>query len=152
MSTKWSAFTAGSAISGTDTTVGLQGGGNVKWTYNQAATFFWAAPSFAGITTTGGGIVRFVRVVTGAGTVTAATSDDIIIINKASGAATTVNLFATPATGTCLTIKDGKGDAATNNITITPAAGNIDGAGTFVMTQSYQSASFVYNGTQWNQV
>lgn len=45
MTTKWSAFTAGSAISGTDTTVGLQGGANVKWTYTQAATFFWASPT-----------------------------------------------------------------------------------------------------------
>lgn len=45
MTVKWSAFTAGSTISGTDTTVGLQSGGNVKWTYTQAATFFWASPS-----------------------------------------------------------------------------------------------------------
>lgn len=92
-----------------------------------------------------------VRVVTGAGSVTvSATTDYVVIVNKSSGAATTVNLPSSPATGLIFVIKDGKGDAATNNITLTPAAGNIDGAGTYVMNQNYQSATIVYNGTQWN--
>lgn len=45
MSTKWSAFTAGSAISGTDIPVGLQSAANVRWTWNQIATFMWNAPT-----------------------------------------------------------------------------------------------------------
>lgn len=98
------------------------------------------------------GRIRSIRVVTAAGAVTVTTTDDVIIVNKGTGAATTVNLMASPASGTRLTIKDGKGDAATNNMTITPNAGNIDGAGTFVMNTNYQSNDFIYNGTQWNVV
>lgn len=93
-----------------------------------------------------------VRVVTAAGAVTVATSDFVIVVNKASGAATTVNLPASPAAGDVYRLKDGKGDAATNNITLTPAAGNIDGAGTYVMNVNYQASTVVYNGTQWNLV
>lgn len=93
-----------------------------------------------------------VRVVTAAGAVTVATSDYIVVVNKGTGAATTANLPASPATGDTYVIKDGKGDAATNNITVTPAAGNIDGAGTYVMSINYQSVTVVYNGTQWNLV
>lgn len=90
-----------------------------------------------------------IRVVTATGAVTVTSADDIVVVNKGTGAATTVNLPA-GVTGTVFTIKDGKGDAATNNITVTPAAGNIDGAGTFVMNNNYQSVSLVYNGTEWN--
>jgi len=75
-----------------------------------------------------------------------------VIVNKTSGAATAVNLPATPITGKKYIVKDGKGDAATNNITITPAAGTIDGAATYVMNTNYQVVSFVYNGTQWNLI
>lgn len=92
-----------------------------------------------------------VRVVTAAGAVTVTTDDDIVVVNKGTGAATTVNLPAGVA-NMVFTIKDGKGDAATNNITVTPAAGNIDGAGTYLINNAYQSATFVYNGTQWNQI
>lgn len=101
------------------------------------------------LTTQSGRNVK-VRVVTAAGAVTVATSDDVVVVNKSSGAATTVNLPASPATGDTYTIKDGKGDAVTNNITLTPAAGNIDGAATFVMNLNYQSIDVIYNGTQWN--
>lgn len=98
------------------------------------------------------GRVVAVRVVTAAGAVTAAVSDHIIEVNKSSGAATTVNLFASPATGTTLIIKDGKGDAATNNITITPAAGNIDGAATYVIATNYGSVTIYYSGTEWRVI
>lgn len=93
-----------------------------------------------------------VRVVTAAGAVTVTTSDYVVVVNKTVGAATTVNLPASPATGDTYVIKDGKGDAGANNITLTPAAGNIDGAGTKVMATNYQSISLVYNGTEWNVV
>ena len=78
-----------------------------------------------------------------------ATTDYVIEVNKSSGVATAVNLPASPATGLTFVIKDGKFDAATNNITLTPAAGNIDNAATFVMNKNGQSATIVYNGTQW---
>lgn len=97
-----------------------------------------------------GGQVVTVRVVTAAGAVTVATTDYFVCINKTSGAATAANLFASPVTGSHLVIKDCKGDAGTNNITITPAAGNIDGAGTYVISTNYGSAEIVYNATQWN--
>lgn len=44
MTKKWSEFPAGGAVSGTDVTVGLQGGVNVQGTQLQAATYFWANP------------------------------------------------------------------------------------------------------------
>lgn len=43
MTVKWSAFSAGSAIAGTDENVGLQGGANVRWTWSQALTYFSGA-------------------------------------------------------------------------------------------------------------
>lgn len=92
------------------------------------------------------------RVHTAAGAATLAKTDCILVINKGTGAATTVNLPAAPVAGQVFVIKDGKGDAAANNITLTPAAGNIDGAGTFVMATNYQSATIAYNGTEWNLI
>lgn len=106
--------------------------------------------SATGILTTGSGKVSAIRVVTAAGAITVATTDDVVVVNKASGAATVVNLPATPTTGTQFIIKDGKGDAASNNITVTPAAGNIDGSATYVLNTNYGSVKLVYNGTQWN--
>jgi len=82
--------------------------------------------------------------------VTVSATDDVVVVNKTVGAATTVNLPA-GVTGRRYTIKDGKGDAAANNITITPDAGNIDGAGTLVLATNYGRATVVYNGTEWNQ-
>lgn len=99
--------------------------------------------------TAGGGHIVKTRVVIAAGAVTVATTDYMVEVNKTVGAATTVNLPAAPVTGTQFIIKDGKGDAASNNITITPAAGNIDGAGTYVMNQNFQSVVVIYDGTQW---
>ena len=89
------------------------------------------------------------RVVTASGAITAATTDYVIVVNKTVGAASAVTLPA-GVTGQVLIIKDGKGDAAANNITTTPAAGNIDGAGTHVISTNYGSATLVYNGTEWN--
>lgn len=105
-----------------------------------------------GILRADGGQVGGVRVVTAAGAVTVTTSDYTIVVNKTVGAATTVNLPASPLTGTVFYVKDGKGDAATNNITLTPAAGNIDGAGTLVINANYGGYQLVYNGTAWNIV
>lgn len=74
------------------------------------------------------------------------------VVAKGTGAATTVNLPASPLPGKRIVIKDGKGDAATNNITITPAAGTIDGAATLVLNTNYGRASLVYNGVEWNVI
>ena len=98
------------------------------------------------------GRVKGVRVVTASGAVTITAADEIVIINKSSGAATAANLFPIPATGAAITIKDGKGDANSNNITITPSAGTIDGAATLVINTAYGVARLIYNGTQWNVV
>lgn len=90
------------------------------------------------------------RTVTAAGAVTvSAASDYFICVNKTSGAATTVNLPASPTAGDTYLIKDCKADANTNNITVTPAAGNIDDLSTFVLNVAKQSVSVIYDGTQW---
>ena len=95
------------------------------------------------------GISAPVRVVTAAGAITVTTSDYIICVNKTSGAATTVNLPSSPATGDIYIVKDCKGDASTNNITLTPSSGNIDGAASFVINVSRQSVGTFWDGTQW---
>ena len=95
---------------------------------------------------------RTIRVVTAAGAVTCALTDDVVILNKTTGEATAVTLPASPATGSAIIIKDGKGDALTNNITVSAAAGNIDGSTTQVINASYGARTFVYNGTEWNVI
>lgn len=104
--------------------------------------------SATGTASTGGQIIAL-RVVTAAGAVTVATTDYVVAINKTVGAATVVNLPASPATGQTFIIKDKKGDAASNNITITPAAGTIDGSGTFVMSSNRQTVTVTYDGSEW---
>lgn len=96
------------------------------------------------------GVALHTRTVTAAGAVTVAKTDHVVFVNKTSGAATTVNLPASPRTGMSVIVKDSKGDAATNNITVTPAAGNIDGSGTAVINTNYGSWKGVYNGTSWS--
>lgn len=89
-----------------------------------------------------------VRVHTAAGAATILAEDDILVIKKGTGAATTVNW--TPITWKSQTVKDGKPDAFTNNITITPTSGNIIGgasAATFVMNANGQSATIISDGT-----
>ena len=95
------------------------------------------------------GVNAAVRVITAAGSISVTTADYIVCVNKTTGAATTVNLPASPSVGDQYVIKDCKGDANTNNITITPAAGNIDGVATYVINTARQSAGIFYDGTQW---
>lgn len=99
-----------------------------------------------------GAMVLPLAVKTTAGAYDVTATDYIVVINKASGEATTVNLPGSPATGRVLIVKDGKGDAAANNITLTPAAGTIDGGASVVITSNYGSVAVVYNGTQWNVI
>lgn len=90
-----------------------------------------------------------VRTITAAGTITVTTADEIICVNKTTGAATPVSLQSSPATGFVLTVKDCKGDAATNNITMTPNSGNIDGSANYAIITNYGYWRGFYNGTQW---
>lgn len=111
------------------------------------------ALSVSGLSTLSSGQIVKTRVVTAAGAVTVTATDYIVIVNKASGASTVVNLPAAgSATGQVYIIKDGKGDAASNNITLTPASGNIDGAATYVISTNYNSTTIVDNGTQYNVI
>lgn len=83
------------------------------------------------VTTSGlaGAILNTYRIVTAAGTVTIATTDAIILLNKTVGEPTNIALPASSVRlGVPVTVKDLKGDANTNNITFVPAAGEtIDG-------------------------
>lgn len=87
------------------------------------------------------------RVVTASGSVTPASDDYTIVINKTVGAATTVLLSGAQTTGRRLEIKDGKGDAATNNITL---SGTVDGASSPKIDTNYGSRILEFNGTEWN--
>lgn len=86
---KWSAFTSGTTITGSDITVGLQSGANVQWTMTQLKTWTSASPTL--VTPTLG--------------VATATS-----INKVA--------LTAPATGSTLTIADGKTLTANNSLTL----------------------------------
>lgn len=76
-------------------------------------------------------------------------TDDYIAVTTLS-AAFQINLPATPMLGDTYEIKDTTGNAVTFNITVSGNGNNIDGAGTFVLTQAYASAAFTYTGTQWS--
>jgi hypothetical protein len=118
--------------------------------FTDTVNVWTAANTFNGaVTTLGSGQIVNIRVVVAAGAVTVAKTDYIVEVNKTVGAATTVNLPASPVQGETHVIIDGKGDAATNNITITPNAGNINGAGTYVMNTNRAATTIVYDNTQW---
>ncbi len=115
------------------------------------ANAFTANNSYSGKTTWTGSLIVTMRSVTAAGPITvSATTDYFVCVNKTVGAATTVNLPATPATGLTYLIKDCKGDAGANNITITPNAGNIDGSGTYVIATNRASVAVTYTGSEWS--
>jgi hypothetical protein len=111
-----------------------------------------------------GGIGRIVVVATGsASIIPSPVRDELIVVNKATPAATAVELPAAVNWPNCpsttsnacptYTIKDGAGNAATYPITITTADGKtIDGAASDVLSAAYSSVSLTYNGTQWNVV
>ena len=90
-----------------------------------------------------------VRIVTVAGPVTVLSTDQVVVVNKTAGEATQVNLFAFPATGVRIVIKDGRGDAATNTITIVPATGTVDGFMAYTMNVNRQSVTLFYSGAEW---
>lgn len=107
---------------------------------------------FAGILTMQSGEIGAVRVITAAGAVTAATTDRYVCIAKATPAATVVNLFASPTSGTLLTVSDCGGNGVGFNYTITPAAGNIDGSATYVINTAYGAWTGVYVNGGWHTI
>lgn len=117
-----------------------QSGNNGKFLTTDGANLAWGS--------VGGGWAAAVTVVTADYTVL--TSDNLIVVNKSVGSATTITLPAAPTTGSMVVVKDGKGDAATNNITVDGNGKNIDGDATRVISVNYGAVSLVYNGTQWN--
>jgi|GEM_PF-2689749 hypothetical protein len=74
-------------------------------------------------------------------------TDDVIFVD--TSIARTINLIASPTTGTTYRIKDNVGTAGTNNITITPNAGTIDGAASATINTNWGSVDIVYNATSW---
>lgn len=93
-----------------------------------------------------------VKIVTAGPTYAAAYADHRIIVNKATGSATTVTL-PTGFPGMEVTVKDGKGDAATNNITVnTSSAQTIDGAASVAINTNFGLVRLFFNGTQWNVI
>lgn len=148
---------SGDAVSGpstsTDNAIARFDGTTGEVIQNSSATL----DDNGNITTTGGLILgsyfkRSIRIVTSAGNITGLSTDNVIMVNKTVGAPTVVTLPASPTEGCEIIIKDAKGDAFTNNITISAAAGNIDGLTSFILTQNYQSFTFIYNGTEWNVI
>lgn len=100
----------------------------------------------AGVLNTPSGMV--VKTISpGAYPYTTLTTDFVILVD--TSVARTINLIATPVTGTTYRIKDNVGTAATFNITITPAAGTIDGAASLVVNSNWGSVDVCYNGTSW---
>lgn len=97
------------------------------------------------LNTVSGRVVK--TTVPGAYPYTTLTTDYVILVDTSS--ARTINLIATPVTGTTYRIKDNVGSAAANNITITPAAGTIDGAASLVVNSNWGSVDLVYNSSAW---
>jgi Pectate lyase superfamily protein/Major tropism determinant N-terminal domain len=124
-------------------------GANTYVLTSNGTTATWAAPSGGG----GGGTnIRYLTVAT-TGTYTAnPASDDVIVVNRGSVGATTINLPVAPATGLTFTIKDGKGDAATNNTYIVPAAGQVDGQASVTLNVNYAAITVIYDGSSWRVI
>lgn len=92
--------------------------------------------------------------VTSGASYAAVATDDVILVNKTTGSATTVNLPAGPASGTrLLVVKDAKGDAATNAVTVAASgAEQIDGAGTHVLSTNYGVVWLLWASGAWRVV
>jgi len=97
------------------------------------------------INTVSGRVVK--TTVPGAYPYTTLTTDYVILVD--TSAARTINLIATPVTGTTYRIKDNVGTAAAFNITITPNAGTIDGAASYVISSNWGSVDCLYTGSSW---
>ncbi len=91
-----------------------------------------------------------VRVTSGASYAMSA-GDRYVVIKKAVGSATAIVLPASPVSWLPYVVKDGGGDASTNVITVSGGA-PIDGSGSFVMNQSWESVTLIFNGVDWSVI
>lgn len=90
---------------------------------------------------------------TGSGNVTMSSGQRVQVINKGTGAATTVTLPPTPSTWQSALVADGKGDGATHNITVQGAsAATIDGASTAIIASNWGAMEFLWDGTEWKLI
>lgn len=78
------------------------------------------------------------------------TAADYFICPDNNASTATEHLPSSPTNGQSFLIKDCAGAAAAHNITVSPASGNIDGAGTFIMSTNFQSIAVTYTGSQWS--
>ena len=79
------------------------------------------------------------------------TTDQLIAVTTSS-LAITINLIASPVTGTTYRIKDVSANAASNNITISGNGNNIVGttsASTYVISSNGGSVDLIYPGSIW---
>lgn len=97
---------------------------------------------------------RTSRIHTGAGAVVITRDDDLVIVTKATGAATAATLPADFVPGKHYGLKDGKRDAGTNNITVTPASGTVEGSATKVISTNGKGLWFARDAgdTDWKVV
>ena len=137
---KWSASGAGAGdvFSGIDTGLARNAVGVVEVNNGNAGTF--------AVLRSGALIGN--SVIKTAVAYTALTTDFTIFCDPTSNAIA-ITLPASPLPNQTYTIKDYTGKAATHAITI---VGTIDGASNYVMSTNYQSATVIYNGTNWNLV
>ena len=130
--------------------VGATSASSGAFTTATMTTLTAPSASVSGLLSVNGAWVRKTRTVTSGATIAMVSTDDVLIVNKTTGSATTVTLPASPTKGMRVVVKDAKGDAATNNITVQPAAGTIDGSATFLINAAYGFGDFIYDGTQWS--
>lgn len=122
MTTKWSAFAAGSAISGTDVSVGLQSSTNVQWTWSQALTYIGAGTvaltNKTFNTAASGNVFQIngtgITAVTGSGAVALATSPVFVTPTLGVAGSTAITAGTISAALTTLT---GSGDGYRTNAT-----------------------------------
>lgn len=71
------------------------------------------------------------------------------VTSTASARAITLPPVATTPVGQMYVVKDESGGAATHNITVSPASGNIDGAGSKVISTNYGFVRAYTDGVNW---
>ncbi|KQN33626.1 right-handed parallel beta-helix repeat-containing protein [Sphingomonas sp. Leaf38] len=97
------------------------------------------------------GRIRAYREISASGAVSIATADDLVVIRKTAGEATTCTLPSLDQQGRRVTIKDGKGDANLRPITIVVSGGGlIDGRTSTTIAAAYGSRTLFFDGVQWN--
>lgn len=73
----------------------------------------------------------------------------VVGLTNVAARAVTLPAIAGIPPGVIVWLKDEAGTAGTANITVTPTAGNIDGAGTNVISTNYANRGYYHDGTNW---